>query len=145
MNFPGGPNGKESLCQCRRLKRHGFDPWVWKITWNRKWPLTSVFLCLENSMDREAWQDIVHGVTKCQTRLSTHPSPNTYLEKSKLPRHRCRCKKATVIKGICKKECKTMPVSHQILFVFENSVIFIEIYYLHHHIIDLSLLPLMNH
>ena len=26
--------------------------------------------CLENSMDREAWQATVHGVTKSQTRLS---------------------------------------------------------------------------
>ena len=23
--FPGGANGKESACQCRRLKRHGFE------------------------------------------------------------------------------------------------------------------------
>ena len=96
-------------------------------------------------MDRGAWQDTVHGVTKCQARLSTHPSPNTYLENRKLPRHRSRCQKAAVIKGICKKEWKTMPLSHQILFVLENSVLFIEMYYLHHHVTDLSLLPLMNH
>ena len=25
--FPGGNNGKEPTCQCRRHKRHGFDPW----------------------------------------------------------------------------------------------------------------------
>ena len=24
--FPGGTSGKESACQCRRLKRLGFDP-----------------------------------------------------------------------------------------------------------------------
>ena len=29
--FPGGASGKESACQCRRHKRHGFKPWVWKI------------------------------------------------------------------------------------------------------------------
>ena len=28
------------------------------------------YSCLENSMDRGAWQAIVHGVTKSQTRLS---------------------------------------------------------------------------
>ena len=33
-------SGKES-CQCRRP---GFDPWVGKIPWRRKWQLTSVFL-----------------------------------------------------------------------------------------------------
>ena len=29
----------------------------------------SIF-CLENSMDRGAWQALVHGVTKSQTRLT---------------------------------------------------------------------------
>ena len=28
------------------------------------------YLCLENPMDREAWQATVHGVTKSGTRLS---------------------------------------------------------------------------
>ena len=28
------------------------------------------YSCLENSMDREAWQATVHGVSKSQTRLS---------------------------------------------------------------------------
>ena len=28
------------------------------------------YSCLENPMDKEAWQAIVHGVTKNQTRLS---------------------------------------------------------------------------
>ena len=39
--FPGGARGKESTCQCRR---HGFDPWVGKIHWRRKWQPTSVLL-----------------------------------------------------------------------------------------------------
>ena len=29
--FPGGASGKEPVCQCRRLKRAGFDPLVRKI------------------------------------------------------------------------------------------------------------------
>ena len=33
--------GKESTCQCRT---HGFDLWVGKITWRRKWQPTPVFL-----------------------------------------------------------------------------------------------------
>ena len=33
-------SGKESVCQCRRCKRLGFDPWVWKIPWRRKWQPT---------------------------------------------------------------------------------------------------------
>ena len=28
--------------QCRRLKRHGFNPWVGKIPWSRKWQPTPV-------------------------------------------------------------------------------------------------------
>ena len=43
-SFPGGSCGKESVCQCRRHKRHGFDPWVGKIPWKRKWQPTPVFL-----------------------------------------------------------------------------------------------------
>ena len=31
MGFPGGVSSKEPACQCRRHKRHGFNPWVGKI------------------------------------------------------------------------------------------------------------------
>ena len=31
--FLGGASGKESVCQCRKHKRHGFDPWVGTIPW----------------------------------------------------------------------------------------------------------------
>ena len=30
--FPGCASGKGPTCQCRRHKRHGFDPWVGKIS-----------------------------------------------------------------------------------------------------------------
>ena len=43
MGFPGGTSGKELACQCRRYKRHGFDPWVGMICWRRAWQPTSVF------------------------------------------------------------------------------------------------------
>ena len=39
--FPGDTSGKESTCWC---KRHGFDPWVRKIPWHRKWQPALVFL-----------------------------------------------------------------------------------------------------
>ena len=35
--LPRWLSGKESVCQCRRYKRLGFDPWVRKIPWRRKW------------------------------------------------------------------------------------------------------------
>ena len=34
-------SGKESACQCRR---HGFNPWIRKIPWRRKWQPIPVFL-----------------------------------------------------------------------------------------------------
>ena len=32
-----GASGKEPACQCKRHKRLGFDPWVKKIPWRKKW------------------------------------------------------------------------------------------------------------
>ena len=42
--LPRWLSGKESACQCRRPKRCGFDPWVGKIPWSRKWQPAPVFL-----------------------------------------------------------------------------------------------------
>ena len=39
------PRGhKEPICQCRRHKIRGFNPWVGKIPWRRAWQPTAVFL-----------------------------------------------------------------------------------------------------
>ena len=67
--FPGGASGKESICQCRRLRKCEFDLWIGKIPWRRKWQPTPVFLP-GKSMDRGAWLATVHGVTKRWTWLS---------------------------------------------------------------------------
>ena len=76
IGFPGSPNGKEPACQCRRHKRHRFDPWVEKISWRRAWQPTLVFLpCLRNATGREAWQATVYTVAQSRTQLnglSTH-------------------------------------------------------------------------
>ena len=37
--------------------------WVGKIPWRRKWQPTPVFLP-GNSMDRGAWQAVVHGIAE---------------------------------------------------------------------------------
>jgi len=42
--LPRWCSGKESACQFRRHKKHGFDPWIRKIPWNGKWQTTAVFL-----------------------------------------------------------------------------------------------------
>ena len=44
INIKFGTSGKEPACQCRRHKRHGFDPWVGKIPWRRAWQPTPAFL-----------------------------------------------------------------------------------------------------
>ena len=36
--------GKELTCQCRRCRKFGFNPWVGKIPWSRKWQSTPVLL-----------------------------------------------------------------------------------------------------
>ena len=53
-------SGKEPACQCRRCKRHRFDPWVREILWKRKWQPIPVFLPGEshgqsNLMGYSAW------------------------------------------------------------------------------------------
>ena len=60
--FPGDSVVKKLAYQVRR---YGFDPWVRKIPWRRKWhPLQ--YSCLGNLMDKGAcpWGYIVHGVAK---------------------------------------------------------------------------------
>ena len=71
--FPGGSDGKESTSNVGNLRStpalgrsrgggNGYPP---------------QYSCLENSMDRGAWQAAVHGVTKSQTWLSDWPTPPT--------------------------------------------------------------------
>ena len=42
--IPWWHSGKESACQCRRCKRHGFNCWIGKIPWSRKRQPTTVLL-----------------------------------------------------------------------------------------------------
>ena len=65
-SFPGGSDGKESTCNERVL---GLTPGLGRSPGGGHGnPLQ--YSCLENPMDRGAWQTTVHGVTKSQTRLS---------------------------------------------------------------------------
>ena len=66
MGFPGGLDGKESACSVGDLgsiPRLGRSPGGGHGN-------SLQYSCLENPMDRRAWQAIVHGVAKSQTRLS---------------------------------------------------------------------------
>ena len=44
LGFPSGSVVKRICLQCRRCRRHCFNPWVGKITWRRAWKPTPVFL-----------------------------------------------------------------------------------------------------
>ena len=73
--FPGDASGKEPTCQWSWHKRHGFNPWIRKISWRRAWHPTVVFLPGESCLDRGAWRATVHRVEQSWTqlkRLSTH-------------------------------------------------------------------------
>ena len=56
--------------QCRRCRRCVFDPSSRIPEGGNGNPLQ--YSCLENPIDRGAWQISVHGVTENWTRLSTH-------------------------------------------------------------------------
>ena len=68
-------SGRETSLVAQMVKhlstigRPGFDSWVGKIPWRRKWQSTPGLLP-ENPMDRGAWSATAHGVAKSQTRLS---------------------------------------------------------------------------
>ena len=44
QGLPRSLSGKYSTCRCRRLRKLGFDSWVWKIPRRREWLPTPVFL-----------------------------------------------------------------------------------------------------
>ena len=44
QGLPSWLSGKESAGQCRRCRKHWFNPWVTEIPWSRKWQPMPVFL-----------------------------------------------------------------------------------------------------
>ena len=87
LGFPCGAGGIEHSCQCRKHKRHGFDPWVRRIPWRRAWHPTPGFLsgesheqrnlvgyspwvCRELEITEATWH------TNTQMFLRQHNSPN---------------------------------------------------------------------
>ena len=77
-------SGKEPTCQCRRLKRPGFNPWVRKKPWRRARQPASVFLPGESHGQRSPrghW-----GVVESQTQLSRHEVTGCYHKGGSGPR-----------------------------------------------------------
>ena len=67
-DFPGGSVGKESACN---VGDPGSNPGLGRSPGEGSGN-TLQYSCLENSMDREAWQATVHGVAESQIWLSDH-------------------------------------------------------------------------
>ena len=72
--LPKGLSGKESTCQCRRPKRHRFDPWVEKTPWRKKRQLTPIFLPGKSHGRRSlaGYSLWGHKVTDTTERLNKH-------------------------------------------------------------------------
>ena len=69
QDFPGGASDRESPYQCRRFKRHRFDPGLGRSPGvGNGYPLQ--YSCLKNLKDKGAWQATVHGVAKSQAWMS---------------------------------------------------------------------------
>ena len=66
--LPSGVSGEEPICQCRRCKRHGFNPWVGKILWRRKWQPTALFLPGKSHRQKSLVGCSIWGL-KCQAGL----------------------------------------------------------------------------
>ena len=81
--LPRWNSGKEFACQCKRRKRHSFNPWVRKIPWSRKWQPTPVFLPAEAHGQRSLVGHSPWG-HKSQTWLNTQSDIILYLSLSHL-------------------------------------------------------------
>jgi len=57
--------GKETAC--KRHRRYGFNPWVGKIPWRRKWQSAPVFLPGKSHGQRSLAGYTLHEVAKSQT------------------------------------------------------------------------------
>ena len=70
--LPRWYSGKDTACQCRRHRRHGFQPWVGKIAWRRKWQVHSNILAWRIPWVEEPGRLQSMGLQS--TWLSTHVS-----------------------------------------------------------------------
>ena len=84
MGFSGDANDKESTCQCRRRKKHWFDPWVGNIPWRRSWQPIAVLLPGESPRTEEPGGLQSMGLQRADTieQLSTHSTAPQIREKA---------------------------------------------------------------
>jgi len=72
LDFPHSSFNKESACDAGDL---GLIPWLGRFPGEgNSNPLQ--YSCLENPMDRGAWQGTIHGVARVGHDLATKPPPS---------------------------------------------------------------------
>ena len=96
LRVPTCCSGKESACQCRQC---GFDPWVGKVPWRRKWQPTLVFLPGESHGQESL---VGHSSQGCKESDKTEHSHTGSSEKRSQPDRSCKCR---------------VPISHYCLLV----------------------------
>ena len=74
-NFPGGQLVRNPPASARDRRDSGVMPGSGRSPGGGNGNSLQ-YSCLENPMDREAWQATVHGVAKSQSRLNTHTHTN---------------------------------------------------------------------
>ena len=82
--FPWWLSDKESACQYRSHRRQGFDLWVGKILWRRKWQPTPGFLLGWSNGQRSLVGYSPSGITKNQTQLSEHTHTHSKMKHNKI-------------------------------------------------------------
>ena len=107
-------SGKESTWQCRRPRRHRFNPWVRKILWRRAWQPTPVFLPGKSQGQRslEAYSPRGHKRVGPNLGLNNNIEVHWYLT--------CRHRPAGM--DLC--ECFSSPSSSKLCPLFPLSLIF---------------------
>ena len=76
---------KQHACQCRSHNRLGFDPWVGKIPWSRKWQPTPIFLPGRSHEQRSLVGYSPLGLATVQTWLKRHStSPNSCIFRTQI-------------------------------------------------------------
>ena len=84
MGFTGGTSGKEPICQGRRCRKWGIDPWVGKIPCRRAWQPTPLFLPRESHGQRSLVGYGPYGCKESYTLSDWTEAPCTVVYKVKV-------------------------------------------------------------
>ena len=77
LGLPTWLRSKEYAYQCRRQRRRGFDSWVGKIPWRRKWQLVPVFLPGKSHGQRNLESYSPRGCKESDTTQRARTNPST--------------------------------------------------------------------